>query len=73
MREQLMNINEGFPVVYDGVDALQGLLLLSGQLLQRRNRLQRSLFVGEHVGGDTFSKGCICLSCVSARGGGDRW
>jgi hypothetical protein len=54
MRKQLVNVDEGLAVVYDGIDGRQSFLLLSRERFQRCNRLQRNVLVGEHVGDDTF-------------------
>jgi hypothetical protein len=65
MRKQLVNVDEGLAVAYDGINGLKSFLLFSRELLQRCNRLQRNVLVGEHVDQDAFS-GLDASRCFSA-------
>jgi hypothetical protein len=62
MGNQLVDIDKWLPIVDDGVDCIQCLLLLSGERLQGRDGCQRSIFVGHgHCTCETWSSGSISI------------
>jgi hypothetical protein len=50
--EELVDVDERFPIVQDGRDGVESCVLLIRQALERCYSLQRRVLVGEHAGNE---------------------